>query len=559
MGTSNNNVWDEEHDLVVVGSGAAGFVAALVAADANLKAVIFEKEAKWGGTSAYSGGGLWIPNNDLMKRDQAGDSEERALQYMNSVIKYDGPASSPDRRQAYVQSAREMAAYLEGKGFKWVRAERYPDYYPEAPGGMIGRGLEGEVFDGRRLGTWLDSIAGAPGQPSIALTTRNVEAMPQALRTVRGFFGTASIIARTVWWKGTGRKPLGIGQALVGRLMEMALKQDIPVRLSTPMRELIVEDGAVQGIVVEQAGKRLRVRARYGVVLTAGGFAKNANFRRQHQPVEDRWSSVSPGDQGDAIISASQIGAATALMDDAWWGASVLKPDGSPAFSVHERSLPSSIIVGLDGKRFVNESSSYVDVGHAILDQNPGGEPPPVWLIMDSKHRNRYMFGMALPGRTPQRWIESGNMKRADTVEDLASQCGIDVAGLKATIQRFNGFAKSGTDLDFRRGESAYDRYYSDPTVKPNPNLGTIEDGPFYAVRVVPGDLGTKGGLVTDKDGRVLREDLIPIPGLYASGNTTASVMGNTYPGPGSTLGPSTTFAFRAAKHAAALGRQTQH
>ncbi|MCB9680632.1 MAG: FAD-dependent oxidoreductase [Alphaproteobacteria bacterium] len=542
--------WDQEVDVVVVGSGAAGYVAALVVADRGGTALIVEKEPKWGGTSAYSGGGLWMPNNPLMARDGAGDSRDNALRYLDAVIGDVGPASSAARREAFVDAAPKVVQDLADKGIPWIRAELYPDYYPDKPGGMIGRGVECAVFDGKRLGPWLATLAGPPNAPPVAMTTRDVHYLPVAVRTWAGFVGTMRVFARTLWWMLTGRRPLGIGAALLGRLMRLALDRNVPVWLSSPMRELVEEDGRVVGVVVERDGRPVRVRARRGVMLTAGGFARNVAMRRAHQPVGDTFTSVSPGDTGDAILAGEKLSAATALMDDAWWGPSFLMPDGTPAFAVYERSMPGCILVDANGLRFTNESTSYIDAGHDMLDLNPGGEPAPTWLVLDAHHRRRYLFGQAPPGLTPKDWFTSGFLQRADTLDDLARQCGIDAKGLKATVAAFNEAAARGVDGAFHRGATAYDRYYGDASVRPNPNLGPIAHPPFYAARMVPGDLGTKGGLLTDAHARVLRTDGTVIEGLYAAGNTTASVMGRTYPGPGSTLGPAVTFAWIGAHHA---------
>ncbi|MBM3678002.1 MAG: FAD-binding protein, partial [Actinobacteria bacterium] len=291
-----------------------------------------------------------------------------------------------------------------------------------------------------------------------------------------------------------------------------------------------------------------------GVLLAAGGFARDGAFRRLHQPAGDEWSSAGRGDTGDLVKLGIGLGADTALMDDAWWGPAFVSPEGARQFSVWERSMPGAIIVDQSGERFVNESASYVDVGHAILERDRLTPAIPSWLIMDARHRRRYAFGAFPPGRTPKAAIGSGFVVKAGSIAALAAATGIDGDGLRRTIDRFNGFARTGVDEDFRRGSNVYDTYYGDPRVRPNPNLGPIGNAPFWAVKVFPGDLGTKGGLVTDVDGRVLRPDGSAIGGLYAAGNTTATVMGRTYPGPGGTLGPALVFAYRAARAMAETG-----
>lgn len=545
------STWDLDVDVVVVGSGAGGMIAALVAATRGQRALVVEKERRWGGTSAYSGGGMWMPCNPLMAEDGEPDTPADALRYMDAVIGDVGPASSAVRREAFVDAAPKVVTFLRTLGLPVLRADEYPDYYPDQPGGRIGRAVELDVCDGKALGTWLETLAQAPGTPPVAMTTRDVQYLPVAVRTLKGFFGTVRMMLRTVWWRLTGRHPLGIGNAMLGWLMVALQRAGVDLWLSAPMVELIEEDGAIVGIVVERDGALQRIRARAGVMLTAGGFARNASYRREHQAVGDEFTSVSPGDTGDAILAGTAIGAATALMDDAWWGPTFMMPDGQPAFAVYERSMPGCILVDVHGKRFANESASYIDVGHAMLDLETDGDGvATTWLVLDAHHRRRYLFGMAPPGITPGSWLSSGFLKTADTLDGLAAACGIDAEGLKATVARFNRFAETGVDEDFDRGATAYDRYYGDARVRPNPNLAPIAHPPFYAAKMVPGDLGTKGGLLTDEHARVLRPDGTPIPGLYASGNTTASVMGRTYPGPGATLGPSVTFAWIGTHHA---------
>jgi succinate dehydrogenase/fumarate reductase flavoprotein subunit len=261
---------------------------------------------------------------------------------------------------------------------------------------------------------------------------------------------------------------------------------------------------------------------------------------------------ANPGDTGDAVRAGIAAGAATALMDDAWWGPCFLDQDGTSNFMLWERSLPFGFIVDSSGQRFMNESASYTDCGHWQYERNATAPAIPSWLVIDSRHRRYYPFGAILPGMTPKKVLGPDFMIKAASLEELAAACGIDAKGLRATAQRFARFAEQGRDEDFHRGDSAYDRVYSDPRVKPNPNLGTVAKAPFYAVRVWPGDLGTKGGLLTDEHARVLREDGSVMASLYAAGNTSASVMGRTYPGRGSTIGPAMTFGMIAGRHIAA-------
>ena len=263
---------------------------------------------------------------------------------------------------------------------------------------------------------------------------------------------------------------------------------------------------------------------------------------------------------GDGILAAEKLGAALEIMEDAWWGPTVPLV-GAPWFALSERNSPGSIIVNTSGKRFMNESMPYVEACHWMyggeFGQGEGpGENVPSWLIFDQQYRDRYIFAGLQPGqRIPKKWLESGVMLKADTLEELAEKTGLPLDEFKATVERFNGFARTGVDEDFKRGESAYDRYYGDPTNKPNPNLGEISHGPYYAAKMVPGDLGTKGGVRTDVHGRALRDDGSIIDGLYAAGNVSAPVMGHTYPGPGGTIGPAMTFGYLAALHLAAAGR----
>lgn len=321
------------------------------------------------------------------------------------------------------------------------------------------------------------------------------------------------------------------------------------------MQDLIVEDDRVVGVRTIKDGKEIHVRATRGVVLGAGGFDHNAELRRRYQGVDGTASSGSSGNVGSTIALAERVGAALDLMDDAWWGGSIPPsgPDKSAAFLVSERSMPHSIIVDGAGRRFANESESYVDLGHHMLEHSREVTGR-YWMITDARHARKYLRSYALDPRENKARSAAGIAHSANTIHDLADLTGLDPIALAETVERFNANARTGIDHDFGRGNSAYDRYYGDPLSRPNPNLGTIEKAPFAAVEIVAGDLGTKGGIVTDGHARALRANSTVIEGLYAAGNCSASVMGRTYPGPGSTLGPAAVFGHLAARHAAAQG-----
>ena len=556
--------WDHEVDLLVVGSGAGSVCAALIAKDHGLQPLIVEKLDVFGGTTAYSGGGIWIPDNHLMEREGVADSFDRSMQYMDAAVWHDGPATTPERRAAFVRNGRAAIAYLEGKGLKLKRAQDWPDYHSDLPGGeQTSRTVLPRLFNINELGPWKDRLAKSK-MPPFRITTDELSTLLLMKRTWRSRLFLLRFLGRVLVQKLMGQDVRGGGAAMQGRLLQIALKNDLPIWLSTPVVELVREGGRVTGVVVERDGKRMRIGARRGVLLNAGGFARNAEMRESHgrQPVYAQCTNAAPGDTGEMIEAAMRLGAATDCMDEALWGVSSLAPDGSfpegalaqdgspiPFGHHFDISLPHMILVDQDGQRFCNEAGSYMELGQRLYRRHAeAGRGIPAWAIIESRHRDRYMWGTVL-GRTPQSWLDSGYMKRADTLDDLALQCAIDPVALHATVDRFNGFCRSGVDADFARGAKQFDRSHGDPTVTPNPSLGTIERGPFYAVSIVPGDVSTWGGLVTDAHARVLDEEGRVIEGLYATGTTTASVCGRTYPGAGASIGPALTFGYVAARH----------
>ncbi len=539
--------WNEDYDVVVVGTGAGGIVSAITAANKGLKTLLIEKADVIGGSSALSGGGLWIPNNHVSKNAGLQDSEEEALTYMEDVIDYDGKASSKERKIAYIKNGSEMVKYLEDLGMKWVAGTLYPDYYPERPGGKIGRSIEGAIYDARELGEYESTIRTGDIIPPFPLLSGKVASLPKAFTNIKDFSTVIGMFLTGFGHKIKGSHAVSIGGGLIAQLLKIALAQGVTVQLSTPLKDLIIENDEVVGIEVEQDSQRKLIGAK-GVILASGGFDRNPELRKKYHNVGTEWTSGSPDNTGDLLLIAEKYGFDTELLDDAWWGPTAITPEGTRKFMVYERSMPHCIIVDQLGKRYFNESQSYTDAGQAMLKrQEETGKAIPSWLIMESRNRNKYIFGDMLPRRTPKEAIESGFLIKADTIEELAQKTGIELKGLKETIARFNDFAQKGVDEDFGRGNSAYDNYYGDPNYK-NPNLGEIVKPPFYAVKTYPGDLGTKGGLLADEHSRVLKNGE-PVKGLYATGNCTASVMGRVYPGPGSTLGPTTVFGYIAAQH----------
>ena len=548
-------VWDHSTDVRVVGSGA-GVVGAVRAGALGKEVLVVEKSDLFGGSTCMSGGVLWLPHNPLMRREGVPDSFDAALRYFVTVVGHAGPESSPARRRAYLDAGFEMVGFLESEGLRFRRCEGYSDYYSGVRGceggSALGRSIEAQAFEMKRLGPWSDRIRlGIAG----GLTAYTGEAGSMMLmRTRIGLTTLARVGLRTLLGRLRGQRLASNGAALSARLLHALLRREVPVWLESELTDLVVEDGRVVGAVVRMGGRDLRVRARDGVLLAAGGFARNEQMREEYgrgRPTSVSWTSANPGDTGETIRIAMAHGAATDMLDEAWWMPSWIMPDGTPSMCLSERSKPGAIIVDAAGRRYFNEAVAYQEAGQWMYaHERESGGAVPSWLIIDSRHRNHYPFAMSPPGRTPKEWIAEGAMKRAGTLEELARQCGIDSDGLRKTVERFNRFARYGVDEDFHRGEGDHEKYYGDLTHKPNPCLGPLHKPPFYAVALYPGDIGTSGGVLCDEFSRVLTTTGKPIPGLYATGNCTASVMGRRYPGAGASIAASAVFGYVAANHA---------
>lgn len=537
---------------MVVGSGAGGMVAALTARSEGLVVLLVEKAPWFGGTTALSGGGIWVPNNPTLVDAGVVDSDEVVLTYLRGLV---GGAVEDARLRAYVQEGPRMMAWLQDAS-PWLRFEHvagYSDYHPERSGGRPeGRTVEALPFDTRKLGRWASSLRRSPlsGPAGVYLTEAEYAKVAMMRRTWAGRRVAVAMVLRALRDRVRGRRMVALGQALVGRLRLALAEADVPVWLDAPMTALVVEDGRVVGVELHRGGEQQRVLARRGVVLASGGFDHNQELRDQELGAlaAPDASGGALSNTGDGILAGRELGAATDLMDDAWWMPVVRLPGGRVQVLVSERCIPGSLMVTPHGQRFVNECSPYVNFVKAQLSVGYRS----VWLVMDARARARYPFAGILPLQPfPRSWYAAGLVLRSRSLTDLAVQMGVDAAELASSVERFNEHAVRGVDLDFQRGESAYDRYYGDPTL-PNPTMAPLERGPFYAVRVEAGDLGTKGGLLTDADARVLGEDGAVIEGLYATGNTSAAVMGPEYAGAGATIGPAMVFGWLAARHAAA-------
>jgi 3-oxosteroid 1-dehydrogenase len=553
-------------DFLVIGSGAGGMAAAIVAKELGASSIVLEKTDRYGGTTALSGGGIWIPNNDSMRSDGLDDSVEDAVRYLKQVI---GPDVSETKIRAYVTESAAMVRFLGARTpVKFASANHYADYYPELPGGKKGgRTMDPEPINLGTLGEhfhlmrWPDYLRGFM---RYSITMRESRALMDM--TLKGKFYLMRNIARYYLdipgrLRGLPDRRLTLGRALVGSCRKAMLERDIPLWLNTDVHELIREQGRVVGVRATRDGRPVEIRARRGVLLATGGMGQNVAMRQQYGqlPTGETFSSAGPADLGDAITMGLKLGAALEFMGCAWWTPSIRLPDGQLQALITGKSMPGGIFVDGKGLRYCNEAAPYEDVVKAQWRNHRAGAPSvPVHMVFDARFRHHYMLGTMPPGkvlneaRIQREYIDSGFLIKAATLRELAAKLNIDPDALERTVERHNEFARTGKDLDFGRGDSATDRYYSDIKIGPNPNLAPIVEAPFYAVAVYPGDLGTKGGLKCDECARVIDESGQPIEGLYATGNCAGSVMGDSYPGAGSTIGPAMTFGYVAARHALA-------
>jgi Succinate dehydrogenase/fumarate reductase, flavoprotein subunit len=564
---SGTDGFDMTVDFLVAGSGAGGLTAALAANARGLRTLVVEKAAKFGGTSALSGGGMWVPNAPAQRRAGVAMDLEAVAGYLRTITK---GIVSEERIRAFLYTAPEMMEFLEklSPHIRFVFKPNHPDYYPELPGASkMGSLINVEPIDLRRLGPDEDLLL-----PPLAIAPRGVWIGPNELphfyrfrQTWRGRAMFIKLVWRMVRARLTGERISVGGQALMARLMLAFRDAKIDLWLESPIVELLTNDaGDVIGAVIERQGRKVRVAATRGVLIATGGFERNQAMRDQYQP-EGRADLTlgNPNNTGDGIRIAESVGADLRTMDSAWWYPAVAWAPGRIQFSLNERMLPSQLIVNGAGKRYINEPTPYSDFGFAMIEgQRTGVSHIPSWLIMDDWCWRRYVvfghlplpkipFSPAPTGRKlPAFWRESGSVVMADTIPELAKKIGVPADALVATVERFNRMAAAGVDEDFHRGESAYDQTHADITL-PHPNLVPLRKPPYYAFKLILSDLGTNGGIATDEHARALRPDGSVIKGLFATGNVSSAVMGRSYAGAGATISPAMTFGYIAATYAA--------
>ena len=519
-----------EVDVLVVGSGAGGLVGALRAAENGLRVLVIEKAEVVGGTTALSGAGLWAPANLHVLAAGQPDSLEQARDYLAATV---GDRTPLAMQEAFLQSAAPTIAWLEQRNVRFSYMTGYPDYHPDEPGGL----LEGRAITPKAVKAAFMATASHPVQPKLAM-------------------GHGGPPIPDLGPEG----PSWGGQSLVAQLLVACAALGVEIWPSCAFTDLLVTDGVVTGVTAVRDGEPVTINASTGVLLAAGGFERNPEMRQEHlaEPVARAdWTLGVAGNTGDAIAAGRRAGAATDLLEDCWWAPGFVRPDGEPSFLLWERAAPTGIIVDSDGHRWINEGTPYNTFGHLMLAAQDSGTPCiPSWYVFDQAALDAYGFGGLRPGDDATGWVAAGALLRADDLTGLAGQ--MAAPGLVATADRWNAMVEAGVDEDFGRGaEGSYERQLlavfqrypgiPGPHAYPNPCLAPLGTGPYYAGRVVLSDLGTKGGLVCDEQARVLRPDGSAIAGLYACGNTMASMMGHAYPGPGACITPAMAFGWVAA------------
>jgi len=551
----------KEVDVLVVGSGAGALTAAILAHDCGGEVLVVEKDAMWGGTSASSGGAVWVPCSPVVEKEGFEDSADEAFNYIKQLT---GDEVSDARIRAFIRAAPEMLAYMMERTEVKYRAQPYADYHTDLEGAKLGYRMHEPVqIDADGLGNDYHTLQ--PTHPIAMLFGRIAWVISESRPIMTRSKGWRKVLVKMFAryfldfphrFKTSRDRRLTMGNAALGRLRMSLNARGIPLWLQVPMVDLVEENGRVVGAVIERDGRQETIRARRGVILGAGGFERNKEMRETHLGFDGRYTASIGRNTGDAQTAGAKIGARLDIMDTAWWAPGYRFEGDDRAYPMFvERALPHCLIVNQRAERYMNEAASYHVAGKIMADADQAENPTlPSWFIFDANFRKKYALGPILPGNFMPDWRLPKKVKdklvKAASIEELAVKTGLDPGQLQKTVARFNGFAEAGKDEDFNRGGFAYDRYYGDPSSKPNPCLGKVETGPFYAIQIFAADIGTKGGLLTDENAQVVNTEDKPIPGLYAVGNSASSVMGRTYPGAGSVIGPAMTFGYLAGRHA---------
>ena len=555
---------DLEVDLLVAGAGPAGMTAALVASLEGLDVLLCEKSDQVGGTGSTSAGTLWIPGNSQSRAAGFNDSAAQADRYLDALI---GEGGNRDVRNAYLQTGPAAIDYLcERTDVQFLPCGPHPDYRSNMPGAAIaGRAIVPKPFDGRMLGSDFRRVR--PPVPEFMLFggmmvgKADISRLIGRFQSFGNFLYSAKLLLR--YFVDRLKYPRGtrlmMGNALIGRLFYSLRQRGVPVMFNAAILDLVDDRSGVKAARLSSGGREIVVRARKGVVLATGGYGHNKNFRAAFMPQPvPAYSMSCEGNQGDGLDIGRRLGAAFApeqCTSGLWTPVSIVpRPDGTRGLFPHlvlDRAKPGLIAVNSAGRRFVNEAASYHDFVLAMFESNKTAPSIPAWLVCDATFISKYGLGIVYPGhRNPGKFVDNGYLVSGRSLGELAEKIGAGAAQLRDTITRYNGFAKTGVDVDFGKGETELNRFNGDAAHKPNPCIGPVATPPYYALAVWPADIAVSTGLATDADARVLGNDGKPIPGLYACGNDMASVMAGSYPGPGTTLGPAIVFAYRAVMHA---------
>lgn len=530
---------DIDCDVLVVGSGIGGLTAAIAARMAGLETLVIEQDLLIGGPSSLSSGMLWLPNSPLMLREKVADSRGAALDYLANFVDDGDPSSYSERRAAFIDGVAPLVALYESRGIPLHLCEGYPDHYDTLPGGHArGRAVETEVIDAERLGTWKRRIR--PQSFPIPARASELARLSRTGTTWDGRIGAARLRWRSLAGRMRAQELLSAGAALQARLLLAALQLGARISTRTALLSLEYDKGRIRGAMIDCDSWHRRVNLGHGVIVASGRIPQTPP-----PPLNDT------GADGDAMTDMLDLGAGTGWMNEDWRFVRLASEQTPPSTIVLPAlGKPHLVVVNRDGRRFVDEAAPPMEVGSACLAlEKAAGGVPAAWAILDSHHRARYRFGPIPSGRVPRDRLRDGSVVRAASLDALARECGIDPAGLDATITRWNVMAGRGMDEDFGKGASSYDRYHGDPARQTNPCMGPISRGPFYAVPLRAESLGTCGGVTVDPQARVLRIDGTPISGLYAIGGCTAPLSGPNDIAPGFAAGVAAVFGMIAVRN----------